>query len=237
MVKAKLEGIDREDRPIHRRVHLDELGPVYHILPRRSCNTDITQKIFSSEVKYPDEWSSHGTSKRPLWFHMWEFVSSVWDRSGRVDTKSKNRFEVICQHMDEFNCNVHDFSSNETDRLEKSTGGLAPNVKAGSLPADLHYIRDHYGMADALAIYFQDWNTMFMRVIFALMPIAVLSLALFHTAFHVVQVLILFAVVLGVLYGLIVFLKKKQWKNHYLDYRASSRSLTHPVFLEIGWHQ
>jgi hypothetical protein len=147
--------------------------------------------------------------------------------AGYTDEKTaEEAYDKIYQRIDMFNRDCDRLASQLADRIESSKRDLFSGPELESLPLELAFTRNCFGLADAFALHFQRRTRRALLAMLALTFLVALVLKvspLFPNHKAALDSFYLFSLVVA--FGLYYAARRGEYKNRYQDYRALAEGL------------
>lgn len=208
IVRFKTEGMV-EPQPLPHRSTLEpaECGPVYHVVTPRVRNPNPQGKPYELNKLYP--------------------------KAHRDRSEAERYFDKIFRNMDEFNREVLDAGPRLPAMVAKSIAYAIPPATQSMLPPSLRSTLDSYGLADALAIWFQANTVRTMKRLHWRIFLAVLCFAIF-AHFHAPWFMIPAGYFAGSAFFIYWRAKSRGFQDKYQDYRALAEGLRVKLFWRLA---
>ncbi len=206
IIEFQREGVPEPYAPHRTPLDVVESGPVYHIMTPRSRDKHQTAgQPFTLNLLYPKGYAAD-----------W----SVYDR--------------VFKTMDAFNEDAIQQEQLLREKLQDSMNDLFPEEEAKKIPSELQTLREHYGVADRLAIYFQGRTRSTLNRLFILISLAALCFGIYAHLLPGLGTALFFYPLIITIYLFIIAIahlwvhhraKRGKYQNKYQDYRTLAEGM------------
>lgn len=207
IIKYRLEGIPELEGHTQNYLDLLDKGPVYHILTPRSSNPEPDGEHFSIGKIYPDI-------------------------DGRENSTSA--YEKIFARIKIYNNDLRKIAPSLQQEVMRSKSCLMSKETEPILPQSCKSILEYYGIADALAIFFQRRRFASMMGIFYSVVIAFLFLHVYIEFLHTPAVLALYPITLVITFIIFYVAQNFEFQDKHLEYRALAEGLRVMLFWRLA---
>lgn len=198
IVKFQTEGVPEPYAPPRSLIDAVESGPVYHIITPRASNPRPEGEPFTLQTLFPNGYPTQ-----------------------------MEAFYRIYENMNRFNADVLEHLPALAESHKSSMEYLFPEEEAKTLPADLRALRERYGAADTLAIYFQKLTQRTLKWLYILITIAAVCFGLYTHLFLDAHLILAFYLLVLVVAHFLVHRRAKRmnYQNKYQDYRTLAEGM------------
>lgn len=207
IVGYKLGGIPEPFSSPGGLLDVPDTGPVYHVLVRRRRNPPPSDSLFGLTVRFPSDGDGE-----PL-----------EESHGRALAK-----------LNAFNADVMRLRPGVASDMRRNRAYVIPDDLLPRLTATQSALLEHYSVADTLALFFQRRRRLAMISLFGIAMLAVLSFEVYAHLFGRPWILALYPLSLATAFGLYLLVKRENFHNKHLDYRALAEGLRVQLFWSIA---
>jgi hypothetical protein len=208
IVGFKLNGIAEPYAPPHNPLDAIDTGPVYHLVTPRQKNQQLPDRPFSWRIKFPD--------------------------GGQGAAALRQANDRMLSHLNAYNRDLRRLAKKLAAKIEENKSYVMPAEKQQALSPAARTIFEQYGIADTLAIHFQNWRKWTLRMLFVLALLAVVSFEVYAHLLSRPWVLALYPLTLGAALLLYFLARRKDFHHKHLDYRALAEGLRVQLFWELS---
>ncbi|MDQ3818041.1 MAG: hypothetical protein M3362_10145, partial [Acidobacteriota bacterium] len=198
VIRFQLEGIPESYAPRASFIDTPESGPVYHIITPRKSNPKPEGEPFELHKLFPKGYIAEA-----------------------------ERFNRIYARVEMFNRDLFNPAHSLLQATEKSKEYLFPESESKKLSPFLQSIREHFAVADSLAIFFQNRTRSTLNHLFILVLLIAISFDIYAHFFperHWILALYLILMA-GAYLWVNPRAKRHDYQNKYQDYRALAEGM------------
>ncbi|HEX5707921.1 MAG TPA: hypothetical protein VFX96_11530 [Pyrinomonadaceae bacterium] len=198
IVKFQTGGLPRRYDPTRNPLDAVERGPVKHIITPRVKNPQPEGEPFA--------------------------VKDIFPSGGPANMDA---FRRIARHIDAFNADALKHAEILDAKQAENMESLFPEERAKLLPEGLRTLREHYGVADTLAIYFQQQTRRTLKRLYRLVAVAAVAFGVYaHLLTKIHPLLVVYLLILAVAhFGVHRFAQRRKYQSKYQDYRTLAEGI------------